>query len=362
MTPTYKNIHLKFRFNGHYFDREDLKEVAYSLIKEGHPYERSVGDFLIDWLNDYDYISVNTSGSTGKPKLVRLKKQHMVHSAIATGDFFQVSVGDSALHCLPSNFIAGKMMWVRAMILGLEIDMIAPTSNPLEAIERKYDFCAMVPIQLRNSLDRINCIKKMIVGGAAVSNDLKTALQDVDTEVFETYGMTETITHVAARRLNHFELEDGEKNTFKTLPNVEISSDDRGCLVIDAKDRGADRIITNDLVKIYSDTSFEWLGRIDNVVNSGAYKLFPEQIENKLQAIIHERFFVCGTKDEELGERLVLVIEGKEKDIDKLLEKIKTLETLDDYETPKEILFKEKFEETVNGKIRRKATLKAVMA
>ena len=131
MTPKYNKVHNRFKLNGLHYNHEDLKEVAYSLIKEGEAYEKVTGNFLIDWLNDHDYLFVNTSGATGEPKRIRLKKQAMVNSAIATGDYFGLEPGDSALDCLPSHYIAGKMMLVRAMILGLEIDHVEPSAHPL---------------------------------------------------------------------------------------------------------------------------------------------------------------------------------------------------------------------------------------
>src|SRR5690606_31957790 len=193
-TPSYDKVHLRFKLNGSYFDREDLMEVAYSYIKEGEPYEQSIGDFLMDWLNEKSFMYVRTSGSTGEAKPIRVQKQAMVNSAIASGDFFGKDVGDSALHCLPAGVIAGKMMLVRAMILGLEIDLVEPSVSPLEGLNKIYDFSAMIPLQVENSLPKIDQIKKMIVGGAPISSSLIDSLQDKSSEIFETYGMTETVT------------------------------------------------------------------------------------------------------------------------------------------------------------------------
>lgn len=358
MTPTYKNIHLKFKWNGYNFNREELHEVAYSLVKEGEPYEQSIGDFLMDWLNEKEYIDVKTSGSTGIPKLVRLKKQYMVNSSIATGDFFNVSVGDTALHCLPAEYIAGKMMLVRALILGLEVDLVAPSLYPLSDSNRKYDFCAMIPLQLQNSLPYVNLIKTVIVGGATVSNELVEAIQEKETLIYETYGMTETVTHIAAKQLNNLPSEKlAHPNAFKTLPDVTVTKDKRDCLVINAPNISDEAIVTNDLVNLVSDREFEWLGRHDNVINSGGVKLLPEQIEAKLDKIISNRFFVAGLPDEELGNRLVLIVEGNAIDIKVLSAQIASLETLTRYEVPKEIFSLPRFKETENGKIKRKKTL-----
>ena len=348
MTPTYDKIHLRFRLNGLHFTREELKEVAYSFVKEGEAYERSVGDFLIDWLNDWDFVHVKTSGSTGTPKLIKLKKQHMVNSAIATGDFFDIHVGDRALHCLPSKFIAGKMMLVRAMILGLEIDLVEPSSQPLALVSGNYDFCAMVPLQAERSLTDLNRIKTLIIGGAPVSDALVQQLQKKQTKAFETYGMTETITHIAARPLNHSSKE--ETTAFRLLPNVRIRQDERDCLVIDAPDVTAELVVTNDLVSIEGETQFKWLGRHDNVINSGGMKLIPEQIEEKLSSVIDQRFYVMGIDDSGLGEKMVLMIEGNG-DKEAIFDRIKSLGILERFEMPKEIFFIESFKETPTGKV-----------
>ncbi|WP_452231256.1 AMP-binding protein [Lacinutrix sp. MEBiC02404] len=358
MIPEYNKIHNRFKLNESSFLYEELKEVAYSHVKEGLPFEKNIGDFLIDWLDDKDYVLVQTSGSTGKPKTIKLQKQAMVHSAIATGDFFKLEPGDKALHCLPSNYIAGKMMLVRAMILGLELDLAEPTSQPLFDYEKHYEFCAMVPLQLQKTLSYCNNIKTIIVGGASVSNGLKHAIQDIKTNVFETYGMTETITHIAVKKINNFEdvtSSADESTYFHILPNITITQDDRNCLVIEAPKLSETKIVTNDVVKLHTQTTFEWLGRFDNVINSGGVKLFPEQIEAKLSYKMNNRFFITKEKDEILGESVVLVIESENKTIEASF-----FSELEKFEVPKKIYCIEKFIESDTGKILRQETLKTL--
>ena len=357
MIPSFKNIHLKFKLDGNYFDREALKEVAYSFVKEGKPYEQTMGDFLIDWLDEKTYVIVSTSGSTGKPKQILLDKQSMVHSALATGDFFGIKSGDTALQCLPSNFIAGKMMLVRAMILGLSLDLVAPTSNPLKNLQKKYDFCAMVPLQVENSLESLHQINTLIVGGAPASSALIERLQTVSTKIFATYGMTETITHIAAKPLNH--LSKGKTVNYQTLPNIHIDTDDRNCLIIDAPRLAKEKIITNDVVEIISQTEFNWLGRHDNVINSGGIKLHPEQIEEKLSPFINVRYFVTAIDDAQLGKKLILLVEDTTQSIDttQLLKTIKDAGKFSKFEIPKTIFTLENFTETNTGKVQRTKTL-----
>jgi O-succinylbenzoic acid--CoA ligase len=359
MTPKYNKVHNRFKFNGLHFSFEDLKEVAYSLIKEGFAYEKVTGNFLIDWLNNKDYLYVQTSGSTGYPKQIKLKKQAMVNSAIATGDFFGLEPGDTALHCLPSHYIAGKMMFVRALVLGLEIDFVEPTSNPAFDYEKHYDFCAMVPLQLKQSIGYTHNIKTIIVGGSMVTKPLIEKIKNSDSRFYETYGMTETVTHVALRQLQS-KANSGEKH-FTALPNVLFSQDGRNCLVINAPNLVNEALVTNDMVELNSESSFKLLGRFDNVINSGGVKLFPEQIEDKLQSIIKERFIIAGEDDTELGEKLILIVENPSDSIEGILKKVQSLETLDKFEIPKKVYSIEKFAETNNSKIQRKKTIETLL-
>jgi len=351
MIPNYKAVHNKFKLNGYHYTHETLKEVAYSFVKEGDVYEKQLGDFLLDWLDSNDAILVNTSGSTGIPKSIKLQKQAMVNSALATGDYFKLKPGDSALLCLPTSYIAGKMMIVRAIILGLNLDLVYPSSNPLEHIARDYDFTAMVPMQLENSLSSIEKIRVVIVGGAKVSKSLSNKLESIsDTEIYETYGMTETVTHIAARKLNN-----NENKEFEVLPNIKITQDQRDCLVIDAPHLADGQIVTNDIVKLHSESSFELLGRIDNVINSGGIKMHPEQLETKLDSFIDSNFFIASSENKTLGEEVVLVVEGKENSISSDFH-----EVLNKHEIPKKILFADNFIRTSSGKINRVKTLESL--
>jgi O-succinylbenzoic acid--CoA ligase len=338
---TYKNVHNRFKLNGIHLDRRALCLVGYNYIKEGDAAEIAVGDFILDWFDSKSYIELSTSGTTGVPKKIRIEKQAMVHSALATGNYFDLQPGDKALHCLPTKFIAGKMMFVRSFILGLDLDYVAPSSHPMENNTTKYDFVAMVPLQVENSLKALDNVKKMIVGGAKMSAALEKSLFKLKTEIYETYGMTETITHIAAKKL-------GEK-AFTILPNVKIQQDDRKCLVIDAPKIASQTIVTNDIVDLVNEKQFIFLGRIDNVINSGGVKLIPEQIEAKLAGRIQSRFFVAGVPDSVLGEKLVLIIEGAEQSLDEAV-----FDGLDKFEKPKAVFYVPLFLETLNGKIKRK--------
>lgn len=342
--PNYHFVHNSFKLNGFHLTEDDLCRIAYSFIKEGEPYERAVGDFILDWFNNDSFITMQTSGTTGLPKMIQVDKQAMVNSALATGRFFDLDPKIQVLHCLPTQYVAGKMMLVRAFILGWELDLVAPSTNPLERGDMLYHFAAMVPLQAEHSLDKLHRVKKLILGGAKVNKALSEQLVQLPTAIYETYGMTETITHIAAKRV-------GEE-AFTVLPNVNISHDDRQCLVIDPYVICDEPVVTNDIVTIVNDEQFVWMGRYDNVINSGGVKLFPEQIEEKLSGRIDRRYFVKGVPDEKLGEKLVLVVEGSPYDIDK-----KVFSKLSKFEKPKEILFIEKFTETPSGKVIRNKSM-----
>ena len=160
------SLHKSFQLNGKSFNEQgSLESYAHFLVRTGEPYEKEVGDFILDWIDDEDTMIAQTSGSTGTPKKIEIQKQHMINSAKATGTFFKVLEGSTALLCLSASYIAGKMMLVRAMSLGWKLDIVEPKVNPLDNLYKRYDFCAMVPLQLDNSINRLHLLKKLIVGG-----------------------------------------------------------------------------------------------------------------------------------------------------------------------------------------------------
>ena len=350
--PIYTKIHNRFLLNGYNYNRNGLKEVAYSFIKEGDYYEKFMGDFLMDWLDSSEMIYIETSGTTITPKRILFKKQALVNSAIVTGDFFNVSKGDKALHCLPASFIAGKMMMIRAIILGLSLDLVSPSKKPFYKNNKTYDFVAMTPMQAFHSLSKMNQIKKLIIGGSFISNTLQEALIKKKVNAFETYGMTETLSHIAVRSIEEHSLK------FKCLPNISIGQDERGCLIINAPQLNVENLITNDEIELLDQNSFRLIGRVDNVINSGGVKIHPEQLERKLSAVLSVDYFIGSIADSELGQKVILVVlESNEIDAKVLVDQLKLCDSLSSYEFPKKILFFKNFIETSGGKIKRKYTL-----
>ena len=349
-TPKFSKIHNRFRLNGYFYDRNTLKEVAYNFIKEGDQYESFMGDFILDWLDNSDSIYLSTSIS--KKSKILVKKQSLVSSAISTGDFLKVSVGDKALHCLPTNYIAGKMMLIRALILGLEIDFISPSKKPFYKNEKIYDFAAMTPIQAFHSISELGRIKKLIIGGAYLSNALQQGLIKANINAYETYGMMETLSHVAVRKMTD------PISEFKCLPGIFVGQDNRKCLTIDAPKLDIKNLITNDQVELYSPTKFRLIGSIDHIIKLDGFNIHPEQIERKLSEKISFHFFIDKISFKSKTEKLTLVIEYNSKiNFQKLYDQIRSCEKLEKYEIPESITLYKNFIQTYSGKIKRKETM-----
>lgn len=331
-------IHPQFKLNGVTHTVDSLEQEALIMLQSSEDYLRYLGQLICAWFDDKAYMIQRTSGTTGPPKEIQLDKAAMRASAEATVRFFDVQEGSKALLCMSTQFVGGKLMFIRALLFGWELDVCKPTARPLADTKTSYNFVAMVPMQVENSLAEMDQIETLIIGGAKVSPILAQKLQEKSTQVYETYGMTETITHIAAKKIG--------TPYFDVLPHATIQTDERGCLVIDAPTVNPHPVVTNDLVRLISAKQFEWLGRFDHVINSGGVKLFPEQIEEKLATKIKVRFFVGGKADDYFGTIVVLVIESQPY---ALAEDV--FDGLTKYERPKEIQFVDQFIETESGKV-----------
>ena len=311
----------------------------------------TIGDFLVEWLSDSTTIRLTTSGSTGTPKPIYLQKQHMVNSAVATAKFFDLQAGTTALLCMPARFVAGKMMLVRAMVMGWKLDFVPASKNPLKA-EKLYDFVAMTPYQVHHSLEDLHKTNIVLIGGGAVDVELHKQLQKSKARAFASYGMTETCSHVALRPINGPDA----TSVYKATENVKFLLDDRGCLVIDAPKVHDGILTTNDIIDLKSDTTFEWKGRYDSVINSGGIKIHPEMVEQRLAEYIKENFFIGSIPDTILENKVILLIESKTPSKKDILQR--AYSSLNKYEIPKEVYYLDSFKWTETGKIQRKATLK----
>lgn len=280
--------------------------------------------FLAEWHNDSPTVLVHTSGSTGKPKPMLVEKRRMQASARITCRFLGLHEGDTALLCMPLDYIAGKMMVVRALTCGLQLVSVPPSSHPLATshlspFPSRLDFAAMVPLQVWNSLQvpeerhRLMHIRHLIIGGGAIDQALASQLADFPHQVWSTYGMTETLSHIALRRLNGPEASDW----YTPFDGVALSLTDEGCLVINAPAVHEGPLVTNDIAELSapapasSPRRFRILGRKDNVVCSGGIKIQIEEVERLLRPHLHVPYMITKAPDEKLGEQVVLLTESK---------------------------------------------------
>ncbi len=280
--------------------------------------------FLAEWHNDSPTVLVHTSGSTGKPKPMLVEKRRMQASARITCRFLGLHEGDTALLCMPLDYIAGKMMVVRALTCGLQLVSVPPSSHPLATshlspFPSRIDFAAMVPLQVWNSLQvpeerhRLMHIRHLIIGGGAIDQALASQLADFPHQVWSTYGMTETLSHIALRRLNGPEASDW----YTPFDGVALSLTDEGCLVISAPAVHEGPLVTNDIAELSppapadSPRRFRILGRKDNVVCSGGIKIQIEEVERLLRPHLHVPYMITKAPDEKLGEQVVLLTESK---------------------------------------------------
>ena len=303
---------------------------------------------FIDQYLDQEFIKVQTSGSTGKPKPIRLSTTHMRQSALKTLRFFELEPGQSCLLCMSPRYIAGMMMLVRWLEGKLNLYYSEPSSKPLKELSASIDFAAMVPYQVFHSLNDLDKLNTLLIGGGSLSPDLELQLSEVEPHVYQSYGMTETITHIALREINP-----NNQPLFTALPGVKFSVDQRSCLVIDAPEIGVMNLVTNDVVELYGEEEFRWNGRFDNVVNSGGIKLYPEQLEYQIGDIGCAYIF-GGIPDPALGQRLVMVLESD----DVPPELHDRLKELDAYHRPRDIKTIAAFDRTGTGKPRRHLILK----
>ncbi len=323
--------------------------------------------FLQNWHAGQQTFTLRTSGSTGEPKPVTLTRAQMEASAQMTGAALGLSAGDRALVCLSTDYIAGVMMLVRGAVLGLNLTIVPPSGNPLKDFppETRFDFTAMVPLQLQKilaetpqNLGILNGMKAILVGGAPISPALEAQLQAVSAPTFHTYGMTETVSHIALRRVNG----DAVESVFRPLPGVTLGTDGRGCLTISAPVTGGETLVTNDRVDLQADGSFVWLGRVDNVVNSGGVKVQLEAVERALAAAVFaetgsaRRVAVFSLPDNRLGQKVAAVIEGAPFPAERLSAIKKRMEAgLPRFHVPRDYYFLPRLPETRTGKVDRRA-------
>lgn len=345
MESIYKYIAL----NGKKYRIDEYESWCYALSSDEE--NEKLRQFFKDWADERDFIFGKTSGSTGDPKTIKLSKRAMLASAELTNSFFNLKAGDSILLCLSVNYIAGKMMLVRAIAGGLNVVVAKPSSEP--DWKGSVALAAMVPMQVQQLLSSakgrkaLSMVENLIVGGSPLSRDCAEKLSDLPVNAYMTYGMTETVSHVALSKIGR-----GTRPVYTAMSGVRFSLDNRGCLVISAPHLLEENVVTNDVAELISDMSFVWKGRFDNVINTGGVKVHPEVVEDSLRGLIDRRFYVMAEPDVKFGEIVVLKIEGTPLS-DDLLRKLQSdmARRLSKFERPKKILFLAKFRETDSGKV-----------
>ena len=273
----------------------------------------TLNEFLDEWNSESPLVLVHTSGSTGAPQPLWVEKERMKASAMMTCRFLGLKQGDTALLCMPLQFIAGKMMAVRALVGGLELETIAPCGHPMAVAQHIPTFAAMVPLQVYNSLqveeerERLQQIRQLIIGGGIVSDEVERQLSTFPHAVWSTYGMTETLSHIAMRRLNGKEASEW----YCPLPSVNVSINEEGCLVIDAPLVCSQPLTTNDMAVMAPDgRHFRIIGRKDNIICSGGIKIQIEEVERLLQPHLNTPYIITRTRDDKYGEVVTMLIEA----------------------------------------------------
>lgn len=340
---------------GEKYHPQELTQLAVSKIKDPNiaSWEKKIFWFILEWLHPSNTMEVKTSGSTGKAKTIHFSKDQMIASARATAQYFGFAAKDSVLLALDMSYVAAKMMVVRAFVSGLDLYYVKPSSDPFKDRDfPELKFVPLVPLQLKSiiqsseSLAGLRSVSQVLVGGGAVDTDLERFIKQENNAYYASFGMAETLTHFAVKRING-PIPD---SAFHTLEGVRIRQDENGCLQALVPWISSDYIATRDIVEILDENSFVWKGRLDNLINSGGIKISPEAIEAKLAEYIAPPFFISALPDPLLGQKVVMFVESDAIErqwyeaFDRVLEK---------YEKPKAIHSIPNFVYTTSNKINR---------
>lgn len=321
------------------------------------PYEVKVISIIKDWNSGKDHFTFQTSGSTGKPKTLNFTREQILQSARRTNNTFKLSPGQTVLCCLSVGFVAGFMMIIRALEGNLSLIIEEPSSYPLNAFEDLFiDFVAMTPNQVRYSLDsnidKFNHLGKLLIGGAGIHPELENKLRNLPCEVFHSYAMTETLTHVALRNISE------KQKNYQALPGITFEVDGNDCLKVNDLMLQIYNLQTNDIVRLEGDRSLKWIGRQDLVINTGGIKVQIESLEIDIQRVLSKNaikvpFCVAAQPDAILSNRIVLLIEAEEETFEEeeLSQLLKS--KLPKYYDPKLILKVPEIFYTSTGKINR---------
>lgn len=348
-----------------------LKEKKYQLTEleifaQQNPFYSELKDFIDSWLQNESTFNFKTSGSTGKPKIIQIRRHQIESSVKATKEALNLNSTDKVLVCLNPDYIATKMMVARCLILDLDIHLIKPSSNPFFEIDEhtKIDFASFVPYQIEtilknNQANRLEKIRNILIGGAPINNNTIEKLSPLKNNIYQTYGMTETVSHIALMNI--------KKDTFfQAINGIKIKLDHRNCLSIKGDVTNSKWVYTNDIVELVNPSSFRWLGRIDNIINTGGIKIIPEELEGFIIDILEQNnysndFFIYGKNDDVFGNIICLVFEQNlpSKSLLKMIQN-SIIQRFSKYHIPKKIFVLEKFVHTASNKINRKETINMI--
>jgi len=352
--------------NERYWPFEAIQNSSINEWQTYPAFERYILEAARQWLSGQKTFQLQTSGSTGKPRGFSFSREQIQRSVQQTADTFGLVQGEALLNPLSIESVAGFMMLMRGLVCRMPVYCVEPGRAPLPEALRDcaFSFAAFVPLQLKTLLARgyapsLNAIKTIITGGGPVNAELEQAVRQLTTTVYHTYGMTETLTHVATRQLCP-----ERKSAYTGVAGVHFEQTAEACLLIHTP-LWQEPVATNDRIRLIDSHHFEWLGRLDWVINSGGYKIQVEQAEDRIAAAFQDHwsavpeFFLFGTPDEALGERAVLIIKTAdpldENARNALLSTLKGY--LHSYAVPKALFDLRTFQYTPSGKLDRKGTI-----
>lgn len=356
-------VHQYIEVEGLRFGAADRSLLERLATTENDGALRDVYAFLAEWFSSSPVVRVQTSGSTGTPKQMEVEKERMMRSAVRTCEFLGLREGDTALLCMDLKYIGAKMMVVRALVAGLRLRVRRASGHPLADVDGRVDFLAVVPMQLYNTLERasererLSRVRCVIVGGGAVDRGLQCRLSALPCRIYSTYGMTETLSHIALRLLNGPEASE----MYTPFAGVGLSLSSRGTLVIHAPEICAEDVVTNDVVHLHDDGTFTVVGRADNTVNSGGIKIQIEEEEQRLKAFVTVPFALTSVPDARLGEALVLLVDDRCA-LDNAALSAEAKARLPRYHAPRHIVRVAGIPYTENGKVDRKGCRKLAAA
>ncbi|MEP2023374.1 MAG: AMP-binding protein [Reichenbachiella sp.] len=345
------------------FERSDyhLDRLDEWLTK--YPKATKLIDFITQWQHNHDTFQFQTSGSTGVPKSIDVSRSQIVASASATIEFLQLKKSDTALICLEPNFVASLMMAARCLANDMDLIVQKPSSNPLKTLKEPIDFASFVPVQIYKMIEdgtihQLKSIENILIGGAPLTSSAFEQLSNIDTNIYATYGMTETVSHIALMPIKGKFIE----AEYQALPGIFLKQDDADCLMIQGAVTNNEWLQTNDIVELTDSNKFRWLGRRDHVINSGGIKIHPEQLEKIIEGFIDSDFIISWKANDKLGSECIIITEGQPLQENKLHEIQQVISIkFSKKHIPKQALAVKSFERTDSGKIKREETRKQTL-